>query len=324
MTKSIIFSKRETCGVNIFARHLNSLLEKIDHRSSVVNVIHESINPSKHTNYIIHYVPSSLSNSEETQIFLNLLRTINDKIIIILHGFYSLEEKRFLEDTACPDTALHAIAILNYADKIVCLSESVRRSFLTWAHEEDIHKVIKIGHPGLYVGYKNKHGFKIGNDYVFIGGIERAKKNGRSLDILRLLKLCEYHGIKVRVHWSNAKIETKVDHPDNHTFGYIADEEWTELIANSKIVLCPYKTKIQSVSGIIPEAISAGTPILATSFDYSNEMRFSHPELVTVCDDIENWPNLILKKWKQDRQYKLSYKKVNWEDFANELSMMLQ
>lgn len=54
--------------------------------------------------------------------------------------------------------------------------------------------------------------------------------------------------------------------------GYLEDSQLDELIASSSVVILPYDTIDQVTSGVLIEAVSAGRPIVATSFPHATEL----------------------------------------------------
>uniref|UniRef100_A0AAU3I9A8 Uncharacterized protein n=1 Tax=Streptomyces sp. NBC_01393 TaxID=2903851 RepID=A0AAU3I9A8_9ACTN len=71
-----------------------------------------------------------------------------------------------------------------------------------------------------------------------------------------------------------------------------ADDEWAQMLGSAAAVICPYDTRIQCVSGVIAEALSVGTPVLATDFPFAREMQHLYPDYVAVENDLREWPKL--------------------------------
>jgi hypothetical protein len=128
-----------------------------------------------------------------------------------------------------------------------------------------------------------------------LGGISRPKKDHRSGAIRQLICLCERSGVRIWQHWTNIPQPQLLTHSWRHTSGLLTDSQWSSLVSHAKVVLCPYQTRIQSVSGLISEALSVERFVLATSFELALEMQSRAPALVHIEDDLHRWPSLILQ-----------------------------
>jgi len=129
-------------------------------------------------------------------------------------------------------------------------------------------------------------------DYVFYGGVIRPKKSVRDCEVRSMLRSMRDYGFKTWVHASN--LIGPIDLPEASllTQGLCDDEQWAKMISGARAVICPYDTRIQCVSGVIAEAISVGTPVIATSFSFALEMSRRFPESTITSDDLTEWPRL--------------------------------
>jgi hypothetical protein len=322
MVVSIGFSLHNVCGIQFFASHLNLALERNGIVTSHLNGMQIKEIPLA-DQIILHYVPSSITEPHTTKILIKLLTHNYKKIIVVLHGFYGRNENRFRKDTQCPDAEIHADYILRYANQIICLSESVQLSIMSWNINQSKAELILLGHPGLFttsqsVNRKNKK-----SCYVLIAGIERPKKNRESQTIKKISSICSRYNIDLRFHWSNISTKTAKEQINRKTtFGPLTDYQWSSLIEGAEAILCPYETSIQSVSGIIPEALSVGIRVISTSFDYSNEMCRKYPEKMFVNDDLNTWLNALMNP--DYRKKKDNYKKeFSWQIFSKQIIALL-
>ena len=63
----------------------------------------------------------------------------------------------------------------------------------------------------------------------------------------------------------------------------------TTLIQSSKVVVLPYDSKDQVTSGVLVDAIAAGSPVVATAFPHALELLSSGAGLVVDHDDPDAW-----------------------------------
>ena len=182
--------------------------------------------------------------------------------------------------------------MLHAAESLIALSESVVTACHAWYMRfGGKGKIVRIDHPGLFVSSS-----KLKTEYLryaLVCGISRPKKSRATGSIPTLLDLCHREGVRVWEHWANLKSSEPVPPAWRQTYGVVGDAKWSNMISHAQVVLCPYRTRIQSVSGLISEALSARRFILSTSFDLALEMKARVPSLVTIKDDIRRWPALI-------------------------------
>ena len=267
---------------------------------------------------ILHYVPSSFASSEASRALITLLNTRQSthKLIVVLHGLHSCGENRLLNDTPCPNQAETHKLILQSADSVIALSGSSAKVCNTWRSiYQGKARILRIDHPGLFAQAESVS--KTHSSYAFIGGISRSKKIHTNYSISMLLEMCREQGVRVWEHWSNIRPPLRISQAWKQTSGLLSDIEWSGLISNARVVLCPYTTQIQTVSGLLSEALSVGRFVLSTSFELSIEMKLLFPKLVLIEDNIERWPALI----QQLPQLPLSITAgiPTWDSFAQSI-----
>ena len=322
MFVNAFYSSRSTsCGISIFSRHLTQALSPYG-----INVIETNIRQRRPTApspiSLLHYLPSGFITSDELNALDLLLNSFNsdEKLCVILHGAHAHGETRFQQDGISPGAERHIRFLLRRANLIVGLSESVTEAWRTWRGKSGYQgKFLRINHPGLFkpLSHQARHGA-----YAFLGGISRPKKDYASGRIRTLVKKCEDLGIGIWQHWSNVSYPNVCPTSWRHSFGLIGDDEWATLISEAKAVLCPYHTRIQSVSGLISEALSAQRFVLATSFDIAREMQRRVPSLVYVEDDLERWPEILRKLSFSPQGHKYPAPPT-WESFARQIALEL-
>lgn len=287
-------SLSSSCGISIFNRHLCKALLSYN-----INVLETNLRHSWLTNRssisLLHYLPSGFISGEASNALDVLLESFNcdEKLCVILHGVHARGETRFQQDGVSPWQARHIRSILQRANCIVALSESVAEACSTWQAMFGYRgRFVRLDHPGLFAPLPHR---VLGHEYALLGGISRPKKDYASSRIRSLVDQCEDVGIRVWQHWTNALNPVLRPTSWRHSAGLLTDVQWATIVSGAKAVLCPYQTRIQSVSGIIAEALSAQRFVLATSFDVAREMQRRVPLLVHVEDDLERWPEILLR-----------------------------
>lgn len=308
------------CGISIFSHHLRSALTPLG-----VNLFETNLRTSMRVAHtpasVLHYVPSSFANSQASAALTEFLLSSNhdEKILIILHSLYSCGEKRFQSDIVCPDQERHIRLMLHKAESIIALSEGVAKACRTWqARFGGKARLVRLDHPGLYAPVRSS---ETGGSYALVGGISRPKKDHTSDRIGELVDLCEDRGIRVWQHWTNAERPQWLRRSWRQTSGLLTDTEWSSLVSHAQVVLCPYQTRIQSVSGLISEALSADRFVLATSFELAFEMQRRAPERICIEDNLECWPNLIRQPPSSRNCARAGV--PTWGSFARHIAMEL-
>ena len=173
LVNSFHFSAFDPCGIAIFSQHLGEVLSRLGHAVLVTNL--RTATRVTHTPVeILHYVPSSFASTEASRALMTFLnsRQASHKLFVILHGLHSCGEDRLLDDTPCPYQADHIRLMLQTAESLTALSESVARACHTWHLAFGGRaKTLRLDHPGLFVPtakLTTTHG-----SYAFVGGISR-------------------------------------------------------------------------------------------------------------------------------------------------------
>jgi hypothetical protein len=314
----------EKCGISIFNKHLKQTLCKKGINFETVN-IKTSLDYLKNGEWaILHYAPSLYSSEQSSKNLIKLLNEIDfEKLIVIFHNVYMENEKRFLKDAACPNQEIHLELILKKSYYLIALSETVQANLMSWFSKFNIsNNIQRLEHPGLFI---SKSSLKIDIPYLFLGGISRPKKNYTNETTYNLIKKCNEKNFRIWMHCTNIEF-----YNDNNsilpnvwkmTSGLISDQLWSDILLNTKIVLCPYETKIQGVSGLIAEAISANCHVLTTNFDFAIEMQKKFPSKVIVNNYLEQWPTIVENILIKNDNYHASY--CNWIEFVDDLLLVL-
>ena len=293
LVNNLHFSVFDSCGISIFSRHLREALSRLGHETFVTN-LRTATSVTRAPVWILHYVPSSFAVPGASRALITLLKSLEEpnKLFVILHGLHSYREDRLLDDTPCPQQAEHIRLMLETAESLTALSESAATACRSWhAIFGGRARILRVDHPGLFVPstrLTTTHG-----SYALLAGISRSKKSHTGGSIRTLLDLCRRNHIRVWEHWTNLTQSEPVPQAWRQTCGFLSDVDWADLITQAQVVLCPYRTRIQSVSGMISEALSAHRSILSTSFDLALEMKARAPELIFLEDNIQRWPALI-------------------------------
>jgi len=314
LVNSFYSSTSISCGISIFSHHLSQTLS---HHG--FNLLETNLNTAMdlplNPTWILHYVPSGFASPEASRELIQLLGSRRDshKIFVILHGLHRYGEDRFMDDTLCPDQERHIYLMLHRAESITALSESTARACNAWQTRLGGRaRLLKLDHPGLFAPPER---ITTGVSYAFIGGISRSKKNRLAGSIVDLLDRCGRQGVKVWEHWTNVPPSDATQFTWKRTFGFLNDVQWSHLISSARVVLCPYQTRTQSVSGLISEALSAQRFVLSTSFEVSLEMKQRVPELIFIEDNLQRWPYII--RHLPHLGGHVSTGVPTWESFAN-------
>jgi hypothetical protein len=293
LVSSFYYSTSDACGIAIFNRHLRETLSR--HGVTMLETnLRTACSVIRTPVEILHYVPSSFSSPEASDALVRLLlsRRQSHRLIVILHGLYSYAEHRFRNDTLCPNGEQHIRLMLQTAESITALSDSAAKACCTWRTRFGGRaQLSRLDHPGLFCPPSDT-GATSGT-YALLGGISRLKKFHNAAPILTLMDGCWRQRLRVWVHWTNVPRSAQTPLAWKRTSGLLDDIRWGELISHAQVVLCPYHTRVQAVSGLISEALSAGRFVLCTSFDLALEMRKRYPTLVFIEDNLQRWPHII-------------------------------
>ena len=293
LINSFHFSSFEPCGISLFSRHLGESLSGLGHDMVQTNVSSEATLVDAPV-WVLHYAPSSFSSAGASSALQRLLEAPSRrrKLCVILHGLFGCGENRFLNDGLCPSHAEHVRWINRSADVVCTLSASVLQAYQSWPRANlHLPKVVRADHPGLF--RVPALSAPLGDRYAFLGGISRPKKSHVSRETARFLELCGLQRIHIWEHWSNVKGAIPGRRSWRETYGFLGDAAWSDLLSQAHVVLFPYKTRVQSVSGIMSEALSAGRFVLSTPFEIALEMRSRFPDLVFIEDDLQCWAEII-------------------------------
>lgn len=311
-------SSSENCGIAIFNLHLKQSLNDKGISLNSINIISDIQQIENGKKAILHYVPSTFSTEQSSTKLINLLRYRHfENLSVIFHGVYKKGEDRYLKDAICPNQEIHLELLLRKSTKIIALSKTVEINLKSWLSYFKINKeVLLLDHPGLFTPPDIEMGNK---PYAFLGGVSRPKKNCNNDSIIKLIQKCNKKGLPIWMHWSNYSNygcrEINSKNIWKLSNGLVSDQSWSNMIFNSRIILCPYETRIQSVSGLIAEAISAESYVLSTGFDYALEIQKRFPAMIIVDNNIEEWPHLIENIIKREKQSRINY--CTWNEFAD-------
>jgi hypothetical protein len=281
-------SPRQDCGIRIFNRHLRAVLTDRGARVHDCNLSVRKYDKALSAT-IVHYVPSMWANHSGL-LDMVLQKASSGKTLVLLHGMYGPSERDPRADTPCPDLHIHLSAIRSSAATVISLSKSCTSRLSLWDRTLASRTTTSI-HPGLFASVSALHAPE---PYAFLGGIGRPKKDFSSHRIVRLVESCAKTRLNIWLHSSAPEAQATLGPPVwRLTRGVMDDSLWAGAIAAATAVLCPYDTKSQCVSGLVAEAVSAGTPVIATAFPFALEMQASQFGHVIIEDDLSLWPNLI-------------------------------
>jgi hypothetical protein len=313
---TLLLKKKEPCGINLFNVNLTNSLKKHNVETNEFSIIQNIKSSDKIL--IFHYVPSLYKNysQEITQVFND-----NLNIISIIHGIYPNRSFDYMGDTVNENHKSQLDTIVSKSKALVFLSHSTHKFFKTWHPKIQLAKHFVLMHPGVNQSVLISESTAI-KDYVFIGGINRLKKDFESESIRKLLISLKKNGIKVWLHSSNSSLSKEMKNLVWKTSqGEITRKDWNKVIKNSKIILCPYFTEIQTVSGIISEGVSCGKKIISTRFPFALEISKSYSNHIIINNDLNTWPYIIRDVWNE--KLKIPYY-PDWNEFTSELLKIIK
>ncbi len=317
---SFYSSESGPCGISIFSHHLRRELLPLGINLFETN-LRMPTSVVRTPSSLVHYVPSGFASAEASRALMQILISSKDheKIFIILHGLHSRGEDRFQDDTICPDQERHICLMLHKADSIIVLSDAAAKACRTWqAQFGGKARIVRLDHPGLFTPMGSE---VTGSSYALVGGISRSKKDHTTGKIGELIGLCENRGIRIWQHWTNVQQPHSLRRSWRQTSGLLTDIQWSSLVSHARVVLCPYQTRVQSVSGLISEALSAECFVLATSFEIALEMQRRIPPLVCIEDNLHRWPNLIMQLPSSRSHGSVGV--PTWDSFAKRIALEL-
>lgn len=285
---SIVYnSKALSCGIAQFSKHLSAELAL--HGWTAIEYNWEDETRELEPSTIVHYVPSMWAGDGWK--FHRLLRRASEgRVVVLLHGMYPPSHFNLRSDTPCLDLPDHITSISRYASAIVALSASCGSMYRLWFVDDSRLRVVKVlPHPGTYAAPTTT---RSASGYVFFGGVFRPKKDVTSLAVRALLDNYAREGIKVWVHVANRDRDVDRLPVWRMSAGLLKDEHWASALNHAVVVICPYDTEVQCVSGVISEALSVGTPVISTDFPFSREMQHRYPRHVLIENYITKWPDL--------------------------------
>jgi hypothetical protein len=322
VVNTVFSSVSPHCGIAVFNQHLRDSLLPLRVTTLDTNLQHGSHAVAAEAT-ILHYVPSAFSSPHASSRLIELLTSQGPfrRFIVILHGLYRPNERRLMEDSPCPDQELHLRLILQTADVLIALSHSVANVCRAWQSDYSGRARLDIiPHPGLFASPSlAAPSFP---PFAFVGGVSRTKKRYDDEALTYIVDRCSEGGALLWAHWTNLPAYAARLPAWRQTTGLLGDSQWSDLISNARVLLCPYQSRAQSVSGLMSEALSVGTPVLATSFDFAREMKTQNPDLVFIDNDLRRWPLLISTLLERRRPRPASI--PTWRSFAISISARLR
>ncbi|MFC2152194.1 hypothetical protein ACFLSE_06660 [Bacteroidota bacterium] len=292
---TLLLQKENPCGISLFNEKLIDMFRRLGFNPKEYDF--KKSNSFNDNCTLFHYVPSLYADYND--VFDKKLKVCNN-LITIIHGIYPKGKFNYLGDTVNNFQKTQLEIIRKYSKSLIFLSYSTLNIYKDWFIVHDEKKKIVLRHPGL-----NKKELKMElnqNKYVFTGGIIRKKKSYESQKEKKLLQSLDNKGIKVWLHSTNNTTSTEVKNMVwKYTFGSLQTSQWNKIIYQSKIILCPYSTEIQTVSGILSEGISCGKLIISTSFPYALEISQEYNEYIIIENDINKWSNIISENWDKNK-----------------------
>lgn len=279
-------SPQAGCGIHIFQQHLVTAMRHSGIDVASCNIAIDEYKASEIT--LLHYSPAMWEG--HTGLLENLLeRAAPGVTMVVLHSLQPPHVQEYLSECPCVDIARHLSAMLRAHATVVSLSVSCTRCLDSWGTALSA-STVTCTHPGLFAQTQRT---RRPPPYAFFGGVIRPKKDPTADTIRTLLECIQDVGVDVWIHSSNkshVSIGRSAHRVWRETIGVMDDIEWSEAVSLARVVLCPYDTRMQCVSGLVAEAVSAGTFVIATSFPFAVELASECPGHVRVENDLRVWP----------------------------------
>lgn len=307
-------SQERACGINLFSERLGMALGRRGFLVRQYNLCNQQFKPGEHT--IVHYTPSMWAG-DQGALERVIEQTKEGRLVVILHGIYGPDENVFLKETFCPEISSHVQALGYYAETVIALSKTCEEVWRQWDSGHFNANSVVVRHPGAPISVCRDQSER---SYLFIGGINRPKKDVAGERLRKLLLAYSKNSVKVWVHITNSSEEEFPLPAWRLSTGVLSDREWIRAMANAAAVLCPYETKIQCVSGIMSEAISLGTMVISTDFMFAREMKREYPELVQIEDDLRCWHDLPARR----KPVRIKSRLPTWEEFSDYMANRLR
>ena len=305
--KSAYIVKTEPCGIKSFDNNLSVGFSKIGIVCKSFD-IRDYLSLNKSNIILFHYVPSMYAM--HTDSLQSFLQYFGGQIITILHGVYPKGQFQLKEDTYNPYIREQINLIIKHSKAIISLSQSTFNFLESWSNPLPYWARHILFHPG-FNSYKDSTPLNHEN-YFFYGGMFRAKKNLEEDAFNKLLYKCKNNSIKIWVHDTKAIYNDRKNEITNkiwkYSSGQLSVSNWKGLISNSEIILFPYSTSIQTVSGLMAESISLGKISITTNFPYAIEMASKYRGLIIIDDDVVNWDKHLIGQ-------KPIHEKINYPDW---------
>ena len=314
-------SSDRACGIALFSNHLKAALVAYDIQIEECGLA-GAATVRKGPARLLHYVPSSFASPRSSASLIRFLRgqDSDENLSVILHGLFRPGETRFRLDSIASEQETHIRLILEKATSIVCLSPAVEQATRAWqSYLQTPASMIQLDHPGLFAAAGVGD---VQHRYVLVGGIGRAKKDPGAAATRDLITHCEASGVRVWQHWTNRSSMDPIARSWRHSYGVLSDNAWSAMVSGAHVVMCPYDTRVQSVSGVISEALSAGRFVLATGFEIACEMNRRDPSAVRIENELSRWPG-ILNELCSVRP-RVSTRIPTWSEFGAGLSDLLK
>lgn len=312
-------STSDACGIAIFSRHLRERLQRRGICVEDYDLAHRCYEPASVT--LVHYVPSMWADA--TKEFREVMADAYavGQVLVLLHGMYGPGDLRHGHEKPCKELPEHLSVMQHYASAVIALSSSCASSYSRWRSQGiDVSDTSVLTHPGVYSPY-DPSAPRPHTKYVFYGGVIRPKKSVLADSTQQLFQLLSDRGLLLWSHQTNASSGVDPVSAWRTTFGLCSDAKWTKILGNAAAVICPYGTRIQTVSGVIAEAISVGTPVASTDFAFAREMQRQYPDFIRIEDDLSKWPGIVVDLCAQFRARPPDY--PTWDRFVDGLIWQL-
>ena len=353
----------ELCGLATFGAALGAALTKAGHTTEIIRVMDQHI-PVLHGATGISGVMVN-GDKESIQRASRMLSECDSVIIQHEYGIYGGEDGAEILDVLTHVTAptivtLHTvltnptphqrsvlISIMQVADHIVVMTKTAYDRLDT-LYPVNMDKVSLIPHGATPPEPKSHHHHEDAPQLLTWGLLGPGKGIEHVIDALALLKdmdpqprytiagvthpkVLAYHGDTYRDSLKQLVINHELS--DTVTFDdtYRTVPELISLVADSTVVILPYDSKDQITSGVLVDALVAGTPVIATRFPHASELLCDGAGILVNHGDAQQFANAIRLALSNDEALALMNEKVqeiamthSWDSVASEYAALVR
>ncbi len=302
-----------------------------------------------HKNRSAFYLNVSHHGLENKDFFELLKAAHNVKLLFCLSDLIPIDHPEFYPDETDSRHAAKVKLMVHYADVIIVISEYTQKTLHKFCNDHQLlcpaTQVLKIGVEDVFIHHK--HFSFVDKDryvpsdkdyFVIIGTIEPRKNHLLLLNLWRKMvkedeKNCPLLVVVGKRGWCNQHVTAMLDRCESLQnviieISGVDDEGVVQLLKRARALLAPSFDEGWGMP--VAEALSVGTPVIASDIDAFKESGKGLVESINPLDSVA-WENKIRKYCLQGSDSpraialnKLSdYSPDTWENYFSDLEIIL-